>query len=131
MTEEEFDQNKKIAHYSNSLNAWFNTQLELDKSFLILSTAAIGFIVSLFKYFKMQSECDLIFGIFSIFSFLLCIILTLITFNKNTSILENLFENNSKGLEKDEKSLQILGLITSISFILGIFFSLVYVWFSI
>ena len=70
MTEEEFQKKKEIIHYSNSLNAWFNTNLEFDKSFLILSTAAIGFIISFFKYFNIQSGCGLIFGIFSVLSFL-------------------------------------------------------------
>ena len=64
MTEEEVKNQKEIVHYSNTVNAWFNNNLEFDKSFLILSIAAIGFIVSTFKYFSMQSECGLIFSIF-------------------------------------------------------------------
>lgn len=124
MDEKEIQAQKEISHYSNAVNAWFNTNLELDKSFLILSTAAIGFIVSFFKYFNIQSECGLIFDIFSIFSFFICIILTLWTFKKNTLILENHFEGNKEGVDKVRKILQNLYLLISISFILGIIFFL-------
>ena len=64
-------------------------------------------------------------------SILFCIFLTLITYRKNASILENFFENNNNELNNAGKSLQKLGLITSISFILGIIFFLVYVGFFI
>ncbi|MCL4498326.1 MAG: 7TM-DISM domain-containing protein [Deltaproteobacteria bacterium] len=127
MNEEEVKNQKEIAFYSNALNAWFNTNLELDKSFLILSTAAIGFIVSFLKYSGILSKCSLIFIILSILSFLACIVLTLKTFKKNTSIIEALNENDNKELDKAQKSLKNLSGYTYWSFIFGVVFFLIYI----
>ncbi len=131
MTEEEYDRNKKIAHYSNAVAAWFNTNLEFDKSFLILSMAAIGFIVSLLRYFTIRSFCSLIFSILSISSFFICIILTLFIYTKNASMLEKYFDESDKEMDQVGKTLKILTLANSISFILGLIFFLIYVGFFI
>jgi hypothetical protein len=45
-TDKVFD-SKEVAYYAASITAWFSTKLEYDKSFLTLSTAGLGLLLTL------------------------------------------------------------------------------------
>jgi hypothetical protein len=42
MTDQEQHDRKDVEHYASSVDAWYNTRLELDKSLLTLSAGGIG-----------------------------------------------------------------------------------------
>jgi hypothetical protein len=75
---------KRVEFYSVSLNAWYNSALELDKSLLTLSIAGLGFLLGLLISNKeITSTWFYLLFALSVIAFLTCLLSVLIIFNKN------------------------------------------------
>jgi len=121
MEEKEKKDLKDIEYYSNSVNAWFNTNLERDKSILAISAGALGLLITLLTAFGVNNITELIIYFAAILCFMLAIVFMIIIFNRNASYLSNLNEGK---FDKDSV-LTILDHIGFWSFILGIIFSFI------
>ena len=121
MEEKEKNDLKDIEYYSNSVNAWFNTKLERDKSILAISAGALGLLITLLTAFGVNNLTELIIYFAAIFFFMLAIVFMVIIFNRNASYLSKLNEGKS---DKDS-ILTVLDHIGFWSFILGIIFSFI------
>jgi len=110
-----YDQ-KEVEYYAAKVNAWFNTRIEYDKSLLVLSAGAVGLLVTLLTTVGVNS-CELLFLFFvAISSFVICIIVVLAIFLRNTKYLEALIAGNVA----DDPVLRFLDLLSISSFIIGI-----------
>lgn len=85
--EEDLYYQKELAFYSQAVGAFFSTALELDKSFLTISVAAIGFWVALVGALKTAlfiSTFGVVFFCLSLLAFAVTcgLVLTIFHFNK-------------------------------------------------
>lgn len=102
------DQDSKSLHYyAQCVAAWFNTKLERDKSLLALSTGGIGLLVTLIMAVGVKSIESLILYCLSLLGFIICIIIVLIIFNANATLLESVINN--------KKPIMILGVLDRIA----------------
>lgn len=112
---------KHIEFHSQSVNAWYMSALEKDKSILTLSVAGIGFLITLLMNEEINSYIIFILFCSSILSFLISIIFIIYIFELNkkylTGILKNDNSNKIKIKTKDK--------IAVISFVFGILFSII------
>jgi len=121
MEEQEKVDLKEVEYYSNSVNAWFNTKLERDKSILAISAGGLGLLITLLTAFGVNNITELIIYFSAILCFMVAIILMVIIFNRNASYLSKLNEG------KVDKDSVLTGLdhIGFFSFILGIIFAFI------
>jgi hypothetical protein len=86
---------RELAHYTATVNAWFNTRMEHDKSLLTLSTAAIGVLIALASKIILRSLASLTLYIAALASFILCLAIVLWIYRQNSRHLENLVQSDS------------------------------------
>lgn len=127
---------KDLAFYTAILNAWISSSFENDKSILTLSMAGIGFLITLLTAFKVHSIFILLFYLFPIVLFLVCIFLILLIYYQNRNLLQKIIhleENDEKtknpknkiSVDKSESFLKSLDRAVFICFFLAILLSVV------
>ncbi|MDA8085863.1 MAG: hypothetical protein M0Z75_04110 [Nitrospiraceae bacterium] len=104
---------KRVAYYSNLVNAWIQSRMELDKTLITISSAGIGFLVALLSYKVIDG-----WGMFTVFVMaLIAFFLTIWTcigiFKENSAYIGKLIENpdatsEQSRLNKLDKRAQIL-----------------------
>jgi hypothetical protein len=92
MTQEEITNLKHVEFYAASVNAWFNTKLEHDKSLLTLSAGGVGLLLTLLP--SIESSTALIFFIGAISSFVVTLVALLFVFRRNGTHIENVISEN-------------------------------------
>lgn len=97
----------KAAHYSASINAWFGTKMEKDKSLLTLASAGVGFLVSL----GANSRTERTLFIISSFSFVITIFCAITIFEINAKLIEAVIRG-------DRSSTQVGKLATNLDYVL-------------
>lgn len=120
MTPEEIKHQKEVEYYSASVNAWFNTSLEHDKSVFTLSAGGIGLLLTLLTTVGLSSTESLVLYIAAILSFLLAIVAVLFIFRYNKNYIEKIISGES---ETNDPALKWLDLISLWSFGVGILFT--------
>jgi hypothetical protein len=122
MSEEDY---KAVESYSAAQNAWYNTQIEYDKSLLTLSTAGLGFVIALLNTAGVTSAESLILNLLAIISFLISMGSVLFIFKKNGTYLHERLMPKAQVTEPPTHSclLGLLDNLATISFALGIVFS--------
>lgn len=120
MTEEEEKMLKNVEYYSATVNAWYNSALEHDKSLLTLSTGGIGFLITILTTIGASSNFQLVLYAFAILAFATCLITILIIFNANKIHLESVVQNTA---QPNDPKLKNLDTIAFYSFILAIIIS--------
>jgi len=118
----EIAEQKDIEHYSASVNAWFNTALEHDKSILTLSAAGIGLLVTLLTTTGLASAEALVLYIMAILSFMLAIGCVLCVFERNKVHIEQVISGVSKSADA---ALSMLDRCALFAFGAGVIFSVV------
>lgn len=108
--------NKNTEFYSATVNAWFNTRFEHDKSLLTLSAGGIGLLITLISTIGISSRTTLALYTLSIISFITSLCVLLWIFKRNAKHLEDIVSNTATS----DKFLQNLDSIAIYSFILGI-----------
>ena len=107
---------KEVEFYSATVNAWYGTRFEHDKSLLTLSVAAIGLLVTLASTIGITSHCLLFFYVLALCCFVIYLISLLCVFKRNSKHLEDVVN----GLDDGDKMLEILDKISFGSFISGV-----------
>lgn len=93
MTEEEIEQQKDIEFYAASVNAYYTTSLEHDKSIFALAAGGIGLLTTLLTTIGTDSPVVLTFYALALFSFLSCLIILLRIFQKNNEHIVDIVNN--------------------------------------
>ena len=98
MSPEELEDKKRVEYYAASVNAWFNTALEHDKSLLALSTGGVGLLITLLTTTGLTSALDVILYIAAILSFMISLATILVVFRRNKIHIEEIL--TGKGVEE-------------------------------
>jgi VIT1/CCC1 family predicted Fe2+/Mn2+ transporter len=116
MTDNNTQEQKDIAFHEASVNAWYLSSLERDKSILTLSAGGIGLLITLLTTIGLKSAWALAWYVVAIVAFVVAIIGVLYVFSKNKDYIEKMLNNDS--LEKDP--LPIADKVVYFSFIIGV-----------
>ena len=95
MTQEEIDNQKRVEYYSASVNAWFNTSLEHDKSLFTLSAGGIGLLITLLTTVGLSSAEALVLYICAILSFVISLLAVLAVFKRNRTHIEEIISGKN------------------------------------
>lgn len=106
----------KIAHYSASVQAWFGTKIEKDKSLLTLASAGIGLLVS----FGATSKSEKFLFALSILFFITTVFCSLAVFEINAKLIEDIIQK--KNSKRTGEIARTVDRILVICFFLGIIF---------
>ena len=118
--EEEIIREKEMAFYAASVQAWYLTRLEHDKSLLILSSGGIGLLITLITTKGVDSIALLVLYIVALIGFVVCITAILYIFIANSTYITNIIKN----IKQHVPRLNILDKIARVSFTLAIIASL-------
>lgn len=88
MTPDEIAHQKEVEYYASSVNAWFNTSLEHDKSILALAAGGIGLLITLLTTVGLSSAEALVLYVGAITSFLVALVSVLVVFRSNRTYIE-------------------------------------------
>lgn len=120
MTTEEIEDQKRVEYYAASVNAWFNTSLEHDKSLLTLSAGGIGLLLTLLTTVGLSSAEALVLYIGAIASFVVALITTLVIFRRNRTHIEDILSGKLTNSDPLLTKLDALALWT---FGIGVLFT--------
>lgn len=84
---------KKVAYYSTLVNSWVQTRMEVDKTLIIISSAGIGFLVTLIGNQGIGCMTDFIVYVAALISFIAVIIFCVLVFQRNADHIEALIDN--------------------------------------
>ncbi len=84
---------KKVAYYSTLVNSWVQTRMEVDKTLIIISSAGIGFLVTLIGNQGIGCLTDFVVYVVALVSFIVVIICCVLVFQRNAVHIEVLIEN--------------------------------------
>jgi len=110
---------KDTEYYAASVNAWFSTKLEHDKSLIALATGGIGLLVTLVSTVGVKSVESLVLHILAIVSFLICVGAVLWIFNRNATHLKEIIKDQAHA----DPVLGRLDFIAIVSFCAGVVLS--------
>jgi len=116
---DDIEKQKEVAFYSASLNAWFTTQLECDKSILTLSASGIGLLITLLTTVGVTSMFACVLYTLSVISFVVSLTVVLIIYRHNAVHIENILSGNPG----KDPVLSKLDMVALFSFGLGVFFA--------
>lgn len=113
------EQEKEVQWYSATVNAWFSTRLEHDRSLLTLSAGAIGLLITLLSTVGVKSvESALLYGA-AMLSFLISLASVLWIFRRNGTHLTEIIRSNAFG----DPVLRMLDAVAIGSFFFGVVLS--------
>ena len=112
---------KKVAYYSALVNAWIQTKMEVDKTLIIISSAGIGFLITIISKLDINNVTELIIYLSAFISFFIVIITCVEVFRKNAVYIKNIID------EKDDnhKSLDTYSFVAKLFFTLALIFILI------
>ena len=112
---------KKVAYYSALVNAWIQTKMEVDKTLIIISSAGIGFLITIISKLDINNVTELIIYLSAFVSFFIVIITCVEVFRKNAVYIKNIID------EKDDnhKSLDTYSFVAKLFFTLALIFILI------
>ena len=112
---------KKVAYYSALVNAWIQTKMEVDKPLIIISSAGIGFLITIISKLDINNVTELIIYLSAFISFFIVIITCVEVFRKNAVYIKNIID------EKDDnhKSLDTYSFVAKLFFTLALIFILI------
>ena len=120
MGENNIKELKEVEFYAASVNAWYSSALEQDKSLLILSTGGIGLLLTLLTDVGVSSCLTVCLYIGAVLSFLLSIVTVLRIFAGNRKYIEGVIAKNT---ESDAPELTKLDAIACWAFGVGVLFT--------
>jgi hypothetical protein len=85
---------KEVAFYGNIVNAWIQTRMELDRTLIYISSAGIGFLITLLANKEGINTTDFLVFLAAFIAFFIVIILCVAIFHRNATHLEALLQND-------------------------------------
>jgi hypothetical protein len=114
------EQQKAVEFYAASVNAWYNSALEHDKSLFSLSAGGIGLLITLLTTIGIPSWIVLSLYVCALLAFLTCLAAILLVFSNNKKHIEKIITD---GPDIHDTLLINLDKISLISFGAGAAFS--------
>jgi hypothetical protein len=115
---EDVKRKKDLIFYEVAINAWLTTRMEMDKSFLWISTAGIGVLLNL----KSSTHCSVLWWIATL-AFLIAVISIMYTFHENSVYIGHMVNDNDHNMERSKNKLKSINRVTIITFGVGLIFS--------
>lgn len=114
---------KDLAFYTQALSAWYQTNLECDKSKLAISSATIAFLIAIFCAFCSESVTwsSFLCLMTALVCHLVAIVISIVIFQKNARLIEETVNN------RDAHSIGSFDVISWVFLSLGLFFSIAFV----
>lgn len=122
MTDEEIDQQKDIEFYAASVNAFYTSALEHDKSIFTLAAGGIGLLMTLLTTIGTNSIWVLVFYGLALVCFLTSLLLLLKIFRKNNEHIVEIFQGVA---QVEDTKLKKLDDAVRASFGYGLIFAVV------
>lgn len=119
MTPEELAQEKEIAFFAASVEAWCNSSLEHDKSIFALSAGGIGLLITLLTTVGPSSVTILWLYALGVVCFLTSLITLLMIFRRNQNHIVQILNNNTD----EDPTLKRLDLLVLWAFGIGVCFA--------
>ena len=120
MTNDEVSQQKDIEFYAASVNAWYTSALEHDKSVFALAGGGIALLITLLTTVGFEGSLTLTLFLIAITCFLVTLGCLLCVFHGNQNYIEKALKSGS--LVSDRK-LQTLDLTAQFAFGIGVLFA--------
>jgi hypothetical protein len=115
--EDDTRRGKEIEFFAASVNAWYNTTLEHDKSIFALSAGSIGLLITLLTTVGVTSATMLYLYGAAIASFLLCLVTILFIFKGNR---DHIMDVVVSGITSEDSTLVKLDVASMILFSIGV-----------
>jgi hypothetical protein len=112
-------QQQQVEFYAASVNAWYNTALEFDKSMFTLSAGGIGLLVTMMSDVKSMAMLHLYVA--AVFFFIVCICMLLFVFRKNMGYIMQIANEQPT----DNSLLRALDTGAAIMFSIGVVLTVV------
>lgn len=114
---------KDLAFYTQALSAWYQTNLECDKSKLTISSATIAFLIAIFCAFCTENATwpSFLCLMVALVCHLVAIIISIVIFQKNAKLIEETVNN------MEVHSIGSFDIISWVFLGLGLFFSIAFV----
>lgn len=116
MEPESIAQQKDVEFYAASVNAWYSSALEHDKSLFSLSAGGIGLLITLLTTIGISSWIVLWLYAAALLAFIACLTSILMVFSNNKKHIEMIINN---GPDVEDPLLKNLDNISLISFGIG------------
>jgi hypothetical protein len=84
---------KRVAFYSSLVNAWIQTRMEVDKTLIIISSAGIGFLITLLANKGVTCATALVVYLVAFFCFFATIVLCVLILQRNSSYIRTLLDD--------------------------------------
>lgn len=114
---------KRVAFYNNLVNAWIQTRMEVDKTLIVISSAGIGFLITLLAKKGVDCITELVVYMIAFFAFFITIALCIFIFHRNSSYIQNLL--NAPDTKANDALLDVLDWAAKLIFALAMIFTLV------
>ncbi len=114
------DKAKDVEFYAASVNAWYATALEHDKSIFNLAAGGIALLITLLTTVGFSSLLEFFFFVAAIVAFSICIGTLLVVFKKNQNYIEHTVGH---GGELDNPVLRRLDRAAQAAFFAGVIFA--------
>ena len=122
MTDQEIEKQKEVEFYAASVNAWYTTSLEHDKSIFALAAGGIGLLMTLLTTIGTSSGVVLSFYGLALVSLLVSLLTLLKIFRKNN---DHIIEILNGSTVVDDPKLKRLDGVAHASFAWGVIFAVV------
>lgn len=117
MSPEEEKAHKRVAYYGASVNAWFQTSIELDKSLITISSALIGLLLTLSFTRGLPSVAALVLFFAALLCFICTISLILYALHGNRQHISDVLRGNNTS---NGSVLTLCDRVGQLAFALGI-----------
>lgn len=112
---------KRVAFYASLVNAWIQTRMEVDKTLIVISSAGIGFLITLLNNKGFVSTTGFIVYLSAFFSFFVVIILCIVILQRNSSYILTLLNNP----DAKDPYLGVIDHVAKFFFALALIFTLI------
>lgn len=125
------ERQKDVEFYSNSLNAWYSTVQEKDKSIMTISAGGIGLIALLLTNYGANTWAEKILYLLALLAFSTSIICMITIFGNNAKFLRAQAKEDVQSESAEEDGLKNLDSLGQKTFICAIFLSFMLIFYII
>lgn len=108
---------KDLAFYAASVEAWYSTRFERDKSLLTLAGGGIGLLITLLSTVGIRSRESLVLYVLALFSFAVCLGAVLWIFHRNSDHIEEIIAD---GKTTEDRWLTVLDCVAVLTFLFAV-----------
>lgn len=112
---------KRVAFYTSLVNAWIQTRMEVDKTLIVISSAGIGFLITLLNNKGVACATGFVVYLAAFLSFFVVIVLCIVILQRNSSYIKTLLNNP----DAKDSYLDTIDIVAKVFFALALIFTLI------